>query len=367
MSAFLEWRSVGRTYGRNADASGRVTALRDFSLETAEGAVLALLGPSGSGKSTLLRLTAGLEEPSAGKILLEGQDLAGAPAHVRRFGLMFQEYCLFPHLDVRRNVEFGLRMLREEKSRRDRRVDEMLRLVRLEGMGHRDVNTLSGGEQQRVALARSLAPSPRLLMLDEPLGALDAALRQSLLGELAEILSRVGVTTLYVTHDQAEAMTIASRVALVRDGALVQVGTPTELMTNPVNAFAAAFLGLGTLVPGSWEGRFVTSLGRFASTDLGATPSAVSPGGPLMLLVPPDALLRQPANGLRVLRCRVESRIPRPAGTVLRISFQGGDGECSYPAELVLANGRADPADSWRAGDERLLWLDAARCRILPA
>jgi thiamine transport system ATP-binding protein len=358
VSVFLAWRSVSRTYGRTA-------AVHDFSLEVAEGEVLALLGPSGSGKSTLLRLTAGLEEPSAGRILLEEHDMAGTPAHVRRFGLMFQEYCLFPHLDVDRNVDFGLRMLRAEKAERLRRVEEMLSLVRLEGMGHRDVISLSGGEQQRVALARSLAPRPRLLMLDEPLGALDLALRQSLLAELAEILARVSVTTLYVTHDQAEAMTIASRIALMKDGSIVQAGTPTELMSNPVNTFAARFLGLGTLVPGTWEGgSFVTGLGRFASTDVCVSRRARPDSAGAALLIPPEALRRKPAPRLRELRCRVQSRIPRPSGAILRITLGGGPDE-SYPAELVLPSGRADAADSWRAGDETMLWLDTARCRVL--
>ena len=360
MSAFLEWRALGRTYGE-------ATAVRDFSFEVSEGEVVALLGPSGSGKSTLLRLTAGLEEPSAGKILLQGHDLAGVPAHVRRFGLMFQEYCLFPHLDVQRNVDFGLRMLRAREPERSRRVDEMLGLVRLLGMGHRDVISLSGGEQQRVALARSLAPNPRLLMLDEPLGALDLNLRQSLLAELSQILARVGVTTLYVTHDQAEAMTIASRIALMKDGSLVQAGTPAELMSDPVNAFVASFLGLGTLVPGTWDGvagksLFVTGLGHFGPADTGA-PGAHAAG--TVLLVPPEALSRTGGAGLRELGCRVESRVPRPAGATLRVLLRGDSGS-SYPAELMLSNGTADPADSWKTGDDTLLWLDAARCRVLP-
>jgi ABC-type Fe3+/spermidine/putrescine transport system ATPase subunit len=364
LSPFIEWQSVSRTYGR-------ASAVGDFTLEMAEGEVLALLGPSGSGKSTLLRLTAGLEEPSAGRILLQGHDMAGTPAHVRRFGLMFQEYCLFPHMDVQRNVDFGLRMLHTGQAERNRRVDEMLGLVRMQGMGHRDVISLSGGEQQRVALARSLAPSPRLLMLDEPLGALDVALRQSLLTELSEILSGVGVTTLYVTHDQAEAMTIASRIALMREGSLVQAGTPEELMSNPVSAFAASFLGLGTLVPGTWgkgteRGAFITGLGRFAPTDVGGSRASSADKGTAMLLVPPEALSRTPGAGLRQLRCRVESRIPRPVGAILRIAMRGGSGGGSYPAELALSNARADPADSWQPGDETVLWLDSSRCRILP-
>ncbi len=362
MSPFLEWQSISRTYGRKA-------AVVDFSLQVNDGEVLALLGPSGSGKSTLLRMTAGLEEPSAGRIVLQGKDLAGTPAHMRRFGLMFQEYCLFPHLDVQENVDFGLRMLHAGKAERKERIDEMLGLVRMQGMGRRDVNSLSGGEQQRVALARSLAPSPRLLMLDEPLGALDLALRQSLLTELAEILARVGVTTIYVTHDQAEAMTIASRIALMKGGGLVQAGTPSELMSSPINAFTASFLGLGTLVPGAWEGgaprgMFITDLGSFAAADVSGSRTA-SPEAAQVLLVPPEALSRAPAAGRRELRCRVESRIPRPAGAILRLVLRGESG-ASYPAEVALSNARSDPGDSWQPGEVRLVWLDARRCRILP-
>ena len=204
-------------------------------------------------------------------------------------------------------------------------------------------------------------------MLDEPLGALDLNLRPSLLAELSQILARVGVTTLYVTHDQAEAMTVASRIALMKDGSLVQAGTPAELMSDPVNAFAASFLGLGTLVPGTWDGvagksLFVTGLGRFGPAGAGA-PGAHAAGA--MLLVPPEALRRTAGAGLRELRCRVESRVPRPTGAILRISLRGVSGSSS-PAELMLSNGSADPADSWKTGDDTLLWLDAARCRILP-
>ena len=374
MNAFLEWRGVGRAYEK-------AWAVRDFSLQAEEGEVLALLGPSGSGKSTLLRLTAGLEEPSAGTVLMDGRDIAGTPVHARRFGLMFQEYCLFPHLDVRRNVDFGLRMLHEDPAARSRRVEEMLSLVRMEGMGSRDVGSLSGGEQQRVALARSLAPSPRLLMLDEPLGALDSALRQSLLGELAQIIARVGVTTLYVTHDQAEAMTIATRIALVRGGTLVQAGTPAQLMSDPADAFVAGFLGLGTLVPGTWNGTgnertLVSGLGTFAAREVCMPRPSVRDAARAVLLVPSDALRRTPADepgkpgtGLREVRCRIDSRIPRPTGAILKITLHARPGSgfpaAGFPAELQLSNGRDDPADSWQAGEQRALWLDAGRCRVL--
>ena len=192
---FIEWRDLSKHFGSTI-------ALRGISLSIGRSEVLAILGPSGCGKTTLLRITAGLEEPTSGQMVCEGKDLAGVPPHRRRFGLMFQDYALFPHADVAGNIAFGLRMKRWPRARRRERIEEMLRLVHLEGFGGRSVHSLSGGEQQRVALARSLAPSPRLLMLDEPLGALDAALRKKLLDELAGILGKVGVASLYVTHDQ---------------------------------------------------------------------------------------------------------------------------------------------------------------------
>jgi ABC-type Fe3+/spermidine/putrescine transport system ATPase subunit len=367
--AFLEWRNVRRTYGSTH-------AVRDLSLEVPKGEVLALLGPSGSGKSTLLRLTAGLEEPSEGAILLDGRDLAGTAPHTRRFGLMFQEYCLFPHLDVGQNVEFGLRMRRAGSAEREAKVAEMLALVRLPGFARRSVISLSGGEQQRVALARSLAPDPRLLMLDEPLGALDSTLRASLLEDLPEILKRVGVTTIYVTHDQAEAMTIASRVALIRDGCIVQAGTPADLVSRPKNAFAAAFLGLGALLPGAWnreENRcvFVTELGTLAmpSEDTRGPGNAYTPADapvttdtgtqPSMLLVRADALHPSARRGLHEVRARVVSRLIRPAGTVFKVALMGKN-ETEYPLEL-------SSAEQWRPGERIALWLDPERCQVLQA
>jgi len=360
---FLEWHAVSRTYGNSQ-------AVRDFTLEIFEGEVLALLGPSGSGKSTLLRLTAGLEEPSAGTILMEGRDLAGIPPHTRKFGLMFQEYCLFPHLDVGQNVEFGLRMIHVGNAARRERVRELLALVRLPGFAGRNVISLSGGEQQRVALARSLAPSPRLLMLDEPLGALDFSLRGSLLDDLSRILNSVGVTTLYVTHDQAEAMTIASRVALMKDGCIVQVGTPADLIAHPVNAFAASFLGLGALVPGTWRRgtagcQFVTELGSLdasGASTLGA-PDRRADGG--LLLVRPEAVCRVPSGLFLEVSARIVSRLTRPAGVIFRFALQGRNGN-EYPLELPISAGMPDAADEWRSGDRVRLWLDASRCQVLP-
>lgn len=215
--------------------------LSNVDLEVGDGEVVGILGPSGSGKSTLLRAIAGLVDVSSGDIRWDGESIVAVPPHQRGFGLMFQRYALFPHLDVSGNVGFGLRM--QGRPDPGRAVEGALEAVGLKGFGPRRVDSLSGGEQQRVALARTLAPEPRLLMLDEPLGALDRNLRRRLLGELAELLDERAVTTLIVTHDRDEAAALSDRLALMRDGTIVQVGTLEELTENPADDWVAAFLG----------------------------------------------------------------------------------------------------------------------------
>jgi thiamine transport system ATP-binding protein len=217
--------------------------LRHVELDVPAGQLLCVLGPSGGGKSTLLRVIAGLEEPREGRVELDGRDLAKVPAHERDVGLMFQDYALFPHRDVGENVAFGLRMRGEASDTARARVRELLDLVGLPGAERRSVSQLSGGEQQRVALARALAPRPRLLMLDEPMGSLDRTLRERLPEELRGIFTELGLTVIYVTHDQDEALTVADRVVLLDEGRLVADGTPQELWTSPPTAWAASFLG----------------------------------------------------------------------------------------------------------------------------
>ena len=215
--------------------------LEGVSLTVADGEVVGVLGPSGSGKSTLLRAIAGLVEPIKGEIRWDGSPITGVPPHRRDFGLMFQGYALFPHMTVAENVGFGLRMARHRDI--DREVDEALSWVGLEGFGPREVDSLSGGEQQRVALARTLAPRPRLVMLDEPLGALDRNLRQKLVGDTREILEERNVTGLVVTHDREEAVAMSDRLALMRAGTIVQTGRLEEILTHPVDGWVGEFLG----------------------------------------------------------------------------------------------------------------------------
>ncbi len=229
-------------------AYGDVEAIRDLDLTVETGEIVCLLGPSGCGKSTLLRVVAGLEKPAAGSVAWEGQNLSEVAVHQRGFGLMFQDYALFPHKTVSENVAFGLRMQRKTKAEIGDRVAVVLDLVGLEGYEDRTIGQLSGGQQQRVALARAVAPAPRLLMFDEPLGALDRNMRERLVIELHDILTELGTTALYVTHDQEEAFALGDRVLLLQNGVVEQIGTPAELWAKPRTRFAAEFLGFRNLV-----------------------------------------------------------------------------------------------------------------------
>ncbi len=226
-------------------------ALAGVTFEVAEGEVVTVLGPSGSGKSTLLRVIAGLQRPDSGRVLLDGRDLVSTPAHLRGIGLVFQDHALFHHRDVFGNVAFGLRMRGDPPEQIETRVRELLELVGLAGFERRSVATLSGGEQQRVALARALAPAPRVLLLDEPLGSLDRRLRDRLLDDLERMFETLEVTALYVTHDHAEAFALGDRVAVMRAGGIVQVGTPDELWADPVDEDVARFLGLANVRDGT--------------------------------------------------------------------------------------------------------------------
>ena len=228
---------------------GETVAVDGVSLDIAQGEFFALLGPSGCGKTTLMRMLAGFAQPDAGRILLNGQDIAGLPPHRRPSSMMFQTYALFPHLNVEKNIAFGLVQQGWDKARAAARVEEMLSLVRLEGLNRRRPDQLSGGQAQRVALARALAPGPQILLLDEPLAALDRKLREETQLELKALQRRLGVTFMIVTHDQDEAMVVADRIAVMRVGAIAQVGPPAEVYERPASRYVAEFLGEANLFP----------------------------------------------------------------------------------------------------------------------
>ena len=231
---------------------GDATALENVSLEVESGSLTALLGPSGGGKSTLLRIIAGLDTPDAGTVRIEGEDLTGTPARERGVGFCFQHYAPFRHLTVRRNVAFGLEVRRRPKAEIKAKVDELLELVGLAHLGERYPSQLSGGQRQRMALARALAIEPRVLLLDEPFGALDAQVRSQLRQWLRDLHDTLHVTTVLVTHDQEEAMEVADRLAIINHGRLEQVGSPTDLYDHPDNEFVLTFLGPATQLGGVW-------------------------------------------------------------------------------------------------------------------
>lgn len=256
---------------------GTTRAVDGVSLTVAEGETLALLGPSGCGKSTLLRLVAGLEQPDRGRVVFDGVDITAQPPQRRRFGVVFQDYALFPHLDVAGNVAFGLVEQGVPRAARDERVARLLDLVGLGGLQGRRVHQLSGGQQQRVALARAVSPGPQVLLLDEPLSNLDEALRNDLKLEIVRLLHELRIEAVYVTHDQAEAFAVADKVAVMREGRIVQVGDREQLLERPVDAWTARFLGHDNV----WEGEDAERLAKV----LAAT---VAPG---LRLAAGDALL----------------------------------------------------------------------------
>ena len=303
MSEFLRLEALEKRFGALA-------AVRNVSLTAAAGEIVALLGPSGSGKTTVLRLTAGFEALDSGRILVEGDDVTGLPPERRRFGMVFQHYALFPHMTVGENVAFGVASRNDAQnrvaSRNDaqikvasrgdggspaavrKRVTEMLALTGLSGFEDRRVTELSGGQQQRVAVARALAPSPRVLLLDEPLSNLDPTLREKTRRELRRAIRRIGITTLFVTHEQEEAFELGDRVAVLNAGRLEQVGTPEELFEKPETRFVATFIGRSSVVPVVWE----SSGARLPHGPVWpAIPdAAVAEGSDADLVVRPEAL-----------------------------------------------------------------------------
>ena len=315
----------------------KTAVLRGIDLRIEEGETVCLLGPSGCGKTTLLRILAGLEQADQGQVVVEGQDISHMPAHLRDFGLMFQDYVLFPHLNVADNIAFGLRMHGWPAERIAGRVAELLDLVGLEDYGKRKVFDLSGGQQQRVALARSLAPMPRLLMLDEPLGSLDRVLRDQLLTELRLLLERLHQTAIYVTHDQLEAFAVADRVALMNEGRIEQEAPPGDLYLRPATPFVARFLGFKNLLAGRVVGsdsglRISTGLGEL---HLPEAPPGLQEGEVVDLIIRPEGarLSEEAWTGPNRWRMRLDFHSFRGSHTVLRFVGEGA-GQPSLEFEM---------------------------------
>jgi spermidine/putrescine transport system ATP-binding protein len=272
---------------------GPVQAVRDLTLDVHGGEFFSLLGPSGCGKTTTLRLIAGFEEPTAGRILLGGKDVTQTPPHKRPVNTVFQSYALFPHLTVQDNVAFGLRFTNAGKEEKRRRVGEALALVRLEGYERRRPSQLSGGQQQRVALARALVLEPAVLLLDEPLGALDAKLRRALQLELKSIQEAVGITFIYVTHDQEEALTMSDRMAVMSAGLVQQLGTPKKVYEEPETTFVADFLGVSNLMSARSAGGGLVRLG---DAELVAGRGDLEASGEVRLTIRPERIEFEPPD-----------------------------------------------------------------------
>jgi putative spermidine/putrescine transport system ATP-binding protein len=318
---------------------GPVVALDRLDLTLQPGELIALLGPSGCGKTTTLRLLAGLEDADSGHITVGGKDITHLSAAKRDMGMVFQAYSLFPHMTVRQNVAFGLRLRRVDAAKRDKRALEMLDLVSLSTQADRYPHQLSGGQQQRVALARALAIEPQVLLLDEPLSALDAKVRAQLRDEIRRIQLEVGITTLFVTHDQEEALAIADRVGVMREGHLEQLAPPTEVYSRPATSFVAEFVGLSNRLSGEVRDGSVTVRGfRLPLVD------RETPDGQVVALVRPEAVTLAshdaPESGLLV-------------GTVIAVTFLGATsrvtvdlGDTTVLAQLTTADATALPAGS---------------------
>src|SRR6266853_6214063 len=271
-----------------------VTAVDGINLDVAGGEFFSLLGPSGCGKTTTLRMIAGFEQPSEGRILLEGQDVSRVPPYRRNVNTVFQHYALFPHMSVQDNIAFGPRSKKVSPAETDRRVKELLGIVRLGHLANRKPGQLSGGQQQRVALARALVNYPSALLLDEPLGALDLKLRQAMQVELKRIQREVGITFVYVTHDQGEALTMSDRIAVMNDGAIEHLGTPREIYEHPRTRFVAGFIGTSNLLTGTVtrleNGRAVIEVSPEERVIVPVTDHGVAPGVPLELTVRPEKI-----------------------------------------------------------------------------
>ncbi|MFW5771821.1 MAG: ABC transporter ATP-binding protein [Phototrophicaceae bacterium] len=328
--------------------------LRGVDLRVEPGEIVCLLGPSGCGKTTLLRVIAGLEHADSGSVHFEDQPIDRTPVHARGFGLMFQDFALFPHMDVARNVMFGLKMQGMPNQQREDRMREVLQLVGLADFEAREVTQLSGGERQRVALARSLAPNPRLLMLDEPLGSLDANLRDRLVIDLRAIIKRVGLSAIYVTHDQHEAFAIADRIAIMNAGRIEQIGTPQQLYRQPGTVFVARFLSLNNIVP------VLEVNGTAVKTAIGTLELSEPPAdgdGDWHLLVHPDGLSARADGQAGVLEGKVIECVFQ--GSAYRLRVDLGD-HIEFEFDQPAA-GNHIPCD----GDTITLYYDQSALQLL--
>jgi spermidine/putrescine transport system ATP-binding protein len=347
--------SLSKTFG---SGNALFSALSDVSVSIKQNEFFTLLGPSGCGKTTLLRLIAGFDYPSAGSILLYGKDVAHLPPFKRPINTVFQNYALFPHMTVAQNVGFGLRMLGWNKADIDQRVVDMLRLVRMENLKGRGTSQISGGQQQRVALARALAPRPKVLLLDEPLSALDYKLRKDMQVELKRMQAETGITFIFVTHDQEEALTMSDRIAVMNGGKILQVGSPREIYSAPASRFVAGFIGESNFLPCEVTGRnHKETQVRLAdsSKPLLAHASDIETGSKATLAIRPEDAFIASKRGEGVFSALVEDVIFFGSGVHVRLKLgsgarfviqtqDSGSSSLPQPADLIQVSFKAESA-----------------------
>lgn len=314
----IEIDNVTKVFGYGDSA---FTALRDVSVTIADNEFFTLLGPSGCGKTTLLRVIAGFEPPTRGALRLDGRDISRLPPNQRPVNTVFQNYALFPHMSVANNIAFGLEMLGKPRAEINRTVDEMLRLVQMEDLKSRRTSEISGGQQQRVALARALAPRPEVLLLDEPLSALDLKLRKEMQIELKRLQSETGITFVFVTHDQEEALTMSDRVAVMNQGRILQIGSPREIYNNPANRFVADFIGDTNFLSGSAEDGGV----RLGSGEFVAVPLNGRTGN-ITLTVRPEQVRLCATDEAGVLSATVANLVYFGTDTHCHLALKDGTG-----------------------------------------
>ncbi|WP_137109239.1 ABC transporter ATP-binding protein [Rhodobacter sp. SY28-1] len=348
----LDIRDLTKSFGKG---DSTVTALHEVSFTIAEGEFFTLLGPSGCGKTTLLRLIAGFEPPSGGALVLDGQDIAQMPPNRRPVNTVFQNYALFPHMTVAQNVGFALGAQGRPKDEIARTVARMLDLVQLGHLAHRKSGELSGGQQQRVALARALAPKPRILLLDEPLSALDMKLRKEMQVELKRLQQETGLTFIFVTHDQEEALTMSDRIAVMSGGRIQQIATPRELYDQPANRFVAGFIGESNFLDAS------CAHGKLVLPQAGAPLPVTHPDGPVTLMVRPEHVFLGPAPGAGL---SVPARVERLVyfGTDTHVHLMLADGAGLVARVQNALRGGAPCAE----GDAISITLPADALRLLP-
>lgn len=334
----IKLKNISKTFGKDAKV------LMDIDLNIEKNKFLTLLGPSGCGKTTILRIIGGFETPTRGEVLFEGQNIVDLPPYKRKLNTVFQKYALFPHMDVGENIAFGLNIKKMTKKSIDKKVTEMLQLVNLAGYEKREINSLSGGQQQRIAIARALVNEPEVLLLDEPLGALDLKLRKNMQLELKAIQQRLGITFIYVTHDQEEALTMSDTIAVMDGGVIQQVGSPKDIYNEPKNAFVADFIGESNIIEGVMKEDYLV---YFSETEFPCLDKGFAQNEPVHVVVRPEDIQIVPeADGMitgkvksvvfkgvhyeMCVKCEglewiVQSTVMAPVGAVVGISLTPDD------------------------------------------